>query len=339
MSGRQVSFATLWLAGLVALLPGSAAHGLSTEARSGPIDVQIELTPDAPLIGDALVLRIEVKADSGVEVLMPEFGEALDRFRIVDFVPREQINEAGQTIYSQRYTLQAPASGPHMLPAILIEFVDRRPGQKPAPEDQDAYELLTQGLPFEVASVMPDRTAGELNPAMGRLERPGRSSLHWGWWIGGLGGLAGGVAFVALRMTRRDKKISAWETACAALDELLSGPRPRPEQIGPFFVTLSDIVRRYLELRFSLRSPELTTERFLDLVAHSPDLSRRHQSLLRDFLNQCDLVKFAGHVPSTEAIDEAAETARLFLDETREGDEATDPDPSEPATPSEELLT
>ncbi|MEE3327990.1 MAG: hypothetical protein VX252_11700 [Myxococcota bacterium] len=328
--------AALGCIGLLALLPGSGAQGLSTEAQSGPVDVQIELTPEAPVIGDALVLKIRVTADSGVEVLMPEFGEALDRFRIVDFVPREEIDEAGRTIYSQRYTLQAPASGPHLLPALLIEFVDRRPGQKPAPDGQDAYEILTQGLPFAVASVMPDRTASQLMPPMGPLQGPQGSGVHWGWWGVGLGVLAAALVFMAVRATRRGQRLSAWETACAELDALLSGPRPGPEDIGPFFVALSDIVRRYLELRFSLRSPELTTERFLDLMADSPDLSRRHQQLLRDFLNQCDLVKFAGHIPSAKAIDEAAQTARRFLDETREGDESTHPDPT---APSEALRT
>ena len=53
---------------------------------------------------------------------------------------------------------------------------------------------------------------------------------------------------------------------------------------------LSDVVRTYLENRFDMRAPELTTEEFLESVSDSPDLTRDHQTLLRQFLRQADLV-------------------------------------------------
>ncbi|MAI77480.1 MAG: hypothetical protein CL917_00905 [Deltaproteobacteria bacterium] len=294
------------------------SHGLSTDSQSGPVQVHVEVLPDAPLIGDPIRLRVEVKAEPEVEVLMPEFGEALDRFRIVDFVPRESIDDSGNTVYEQRYTLQAPASGSHTIPAILIEFVDRRPGRNLAPQNQDAYEILTEGLPFEVASVMPESAEAELAPALGRLEKPSAMASNPSIWIIVLLALIGVASFLAFRSFRRSSTMSAWEIAHQELEGLLSSPRPQAHAMGPFFVDLSDIVRRYLEGRFSLRSPELTTERFLELVVGSPDLGRKHQSLLRNFLNQCDLVKFAGHIPTEESIEEAIEAARRFLDETRE---------------------
>ena len=310
----QFLFHATWLV----LIPGLESQAGSTEARSGPVEVQIELSPEAPIMGDPLTLKVEVTADRNVEVLMPEFGEALDRFRIVNFFPREEINEAGRTVYSQNYTLQAPVSGPHTIPAILIEFIDMRAGQNSAPDGQDAYEILTEGIPFEVASVMPESTRTELHPPLGRLEKPDSSQTHLFFWGMGSLILLGLAMACAWYFLKRDPTTSAWEIAQQELDALLLAPRPGPEDIGPFFVALSDIVRRYLENRFSLRSPELTTERFLELVSDSPDLSRKHQSLLRNFLNQCDLVKFAGHIPTSEAIEEVIRAARLFLDETRE---------------------
>ena len=54
------------------------------------------------------------------------------------------------------------------------------------------------------------------------------------------------------------------------------------------------IIRRYLEDRFELRAPELTTEEFLTVAGTPVLLSHEHQKLLRDFLRQADLVKFAG---------------------------------------------
>ena len=94
--------------------------------------------------------------------------------------------------------------------------------------------------------------------------------------------------------------------------------RPGAETMDAFYVQLSLIVRRYLENRFSLRSPELTTEEFLNEMGRSPDLARSHQQLLRDFLVQADLVKFAGHRPEAEVVAESIAAAERFLEDTRD---------------------
>jgi hypothetical protein len=77
-------------------------------------------------------------------------------------------------------------------------------------------------------------------------------------------------------------------------------------------------VRRYLEDRFDLRAPELTTEEFLESVQRAPHLGQDHQVLLREFLRQADLVKFAGLKPAADDVERSVAAARRFLDETRE---------------------
>ena len=77
-------------------------------------------------------------------------------------------------------------------------------------------------------------------------------------------------------------------------------------------------MRRYLEDRFDLRAPELTTEEFLALAGSASNLSRDHQLLLRDFLRQADLVKFAGVRASEDEIRRSSDLAVRFLEETRE---------------------
>jgi len=304
------------------------AHGTADaavqESRLGPVTAVVRLTPEDPVIGDPMTLSIEVLAEEGVEGLMPEFGEALERFSIIDFVPRERLDPDGRTRFSQRYTLQSPRSGEHVLPSILIEFVDRRPGHDPAPEGLDAYELLTDPLSFEVASVVLDADDLELSPPMGALPaRGGDAGSPWLW--------AGGVLLIVLAIAPfaraawlrlRDQAAlrSAYELARSELDALLAGPDPgsSADRIDDFFVELSGIMRRYLERRFQLRSPELTTERFLEVVSDSPDLSDSHQVLLRDFLRQSDLVKFAHVIPDEQSIQDAVDAVSSFVEETRD---------------------
>jgi hypothetical protein len=140
-------------------------------------------------------------------------------------------------------------------------------------------------------------------------------------------------AWLAQRARARQR--SAYDLARAQLQELLAAPLPGPEQMDAFFVALSGIVRRYLEDRFWLRSPELTTEEFLDELSGSPDLSSAHQDLLRDFLRRADLVKFAHVIPDAEDVQDSVRSARRFLDETRASEPlsptATAPARTEPA--------
>ena len=195
-------------------------------------------------------------------------------------------------------------------------------GSPPAPDGQDAYEVLTDPIPFTVESVLPEAAAATLSPPLGRLEPlQSPTTPRWPWVIGVL--LAGLVAlpWVArkLRAIRDQAAVrSAWEIARTELDELLTGPPPDKENIDAYFVRLSGIVRTYLEARFGVRSPELTTERFLEAASDSPELSESHQLLLRDLLLQCDLVKFAQVVPTESTIQDIIALAGRFIDETQD---------------------
>lgn len=129
-----------------------------------------------------------------------------------------------------------------------------------------------------------------------------------------------------MRWRRRAQRLTAYQLARARLDRLLAKPFPGPQQVDPFFVELSAIVRRYLEDRFELRAPELTTEEFLVAVGQAgafcresfSAISPEHQALLREFLRLADLVKFAGIQPSNDDIRQSIDAAGRFLDETQQ---------------------
>jgi type II secretory pathway pseudopilin PulG len=308
--------------------PG-VADVLERSAQRGPVEVLLRLEPAAPVIGDAIHLEIEALAEEGVELLMPEFGEALDRFLILDFAPSEGIAEDGRTRSLQRYTLQPPMSGPQSVPPLLVEFVDRRPGSRPAPEGSDAYELLTERLDFEVQSVLPEDALAELRPMPGTLAPLGsRAGPLWLWLLilAVLLAVAAPFAYRAWQRAQVERrKRTAHQIAVEALEALLAwGSHPKDDEIEKFYIELSGIIRRYLEDRFNLRSPELTTEEFLTVASRSPDLSPEMRSLLSGFLTRADLVKFAGFVPTPEQISESIESAGRFLQETRDSAEVAE---------------
>lgn len=313
-----------------------AAADISKTNELGPVTVTARLSPAEPKLGDEITFEIRVEAEPHVEVLMPEFGEALNRYSILNYVPRQRIDDKGKTVLTQQYTLQPYLSGPQTIPPILIEFVDHRPGQQAAPEDADAYEILTDALAFEVRSVLPATAGNELKPPLGELELP-REFSRVSMAVGVLCGVAATTAAIVLwlvwrRRRRRARRRNAYEVARTRLDQLLARPMPQDAAaIEQFFVEISAIVRRYLEDRFELRAPELTTEEFLGLAGSASHLSTDHQYLLRDFLKQADLVKFAG-VRATEAeIRRSSDLAAQFLEETRENAPLVEEVPGESA--------
>lgn len=306
----------------------SVASGEAIERHYelGPVAVELSVRPAKPVIGDIVELRLEARAEPGVELLMPEFGEALGRFEIVDFAPSESQGQGGGSEARQTYRLQPSRSGAQSIPALRVEFVDRRDGHPPAPEGEDAYEILTERVALEVKPVLAADAPLELRPPHPDLgpRRIGGLPL-WGWLLG-----AGAVLALASPLLWRawtayqahQRQRSAYEIARSELDALLARGRPQAETVDAFYVQLSLIVRSYLENRFALRSPELTTEEFLNEMGRSPDLARSHQQLLRDFLVQADLVKFAGYRPEAEIVSQSIAAAERFLEDTREAPHA-----------------
>lgn len=65
------------------------------------------------------------------------------------------------------------------------------------------------------------------------------------------------------------------------------------EQSRPYAIESSAIIRRYIEARFDLDAPTRSTEEFLAEAQQSPKLAPEDQTRLADFLQCCDLLKFA----------------------------------------------
>lgn len=125
---------------------------------------------------------------------------------------------------------------------------------------------------------------------------------------------------------RRARTRPPFEAALERLEQIR--PLMQPALAREFCIAVSDIVRGYIELRFAVTATHQTTEEFLVNLLESPKPSLlRHRALLSDFLQQCDLVKFAGLSLTVENMLSLHESARAFLLETAkpepEADKAT----------------
>lgn len=84
-----------------------------------------------------------------------------------------------------------------------------------------------------------------------------------------------------------------------------------------FCIAVSDAVRAYLEERFNLRAPERTTEEFLRDLQKTSVLTSEQKLSLANFLEQCDLVKFARFEPPESSLREMHESALRLVHETQ----------------------
>jgi hypothetical protein len=132
-----------------------------------------------------------------------------------------------------------------------------------------------------------------------------------------------------LRRRRRPRVLLPFEIALQRLEEMRA--LMQPEDAREFSIAVSDVVRRYIEERFAVTATHRTTEEFLhDLLESSHAPLARHRALLSEFLQQCDLVKFAGMSLTLQNMESLHQSARAFVLETAKPDEPAARGPARP---------
>jgi len=94
--------------------------------------------------------------------------------------------------------------------------------------------------------------------------------------------------------------------------ELIRGEiaRMNPYQ---FSIRASDVLRRYVTQQYGLPATRQTSIEFLTAAAKAPSFSADDKSLLEDFLNRCDLIKFARYEATTSDSELLLEEAIRFV--------------------------
>ncbi len=137
--------------------------------------------------------------------------------------------------------------------------------------------------------------------------------------------LAGGL-LVWLWRRRRRREVPpppAGQWALAEIERIEGLGLTANGEVERYHTLLSDVVRRYLELRFQLPASQQTTPEFLQATATSGLLAPGQQALLGGFLERCDLAKFARAGFSADECRQVAGMARTFVEQTTASKPAT----------------
>ena len=99
--------------------------------------------------------------------------------------------------------------------------------------------------------------------------------------------------------------MSPIERAWVELERLLGKGLPGRGRYKDLYVELTMVGRRYIQRKYGIKAPHMTTEEFLREAKPSDELRR--------FLESADMVKFAGVEATPEMADEATQSARDYL--------------------------
>ena len=106
--------------------------------------------------------------------------------------------------------------------------------------------------------------------------------------------------------------MSPIDRAWVELDRLIKKGLPGRGRYKDFYVELTMVVRRYVQRKYGIKAPHLTTEEFLR-NNRIVELSNNRIAELKAFLESADMVKFAGVEATPEMADAATDSARGYL--------------------------
>lgn len=181
---------------------------------------------------------------------------------------------------------------------------------------------------------LPSVASGPATNALRDIKPPVEIPSGWAWlaWVVGALALAA-LAYWAWSYWRKKRAetppapvIPAHIRAKQKLAEALA----LIHQPKEFCIVVSDTVRWYLEERFDFHAPERTTEEFLHELRGTNLLTPDQKDSLVEFLNRCDLVKFARYEPGEPELRNLHAAALRLIEET-EPPPVDEPNPVQPA--------
>ena len=302
---------TIILAALLQALPAGQAYLKQLQPR------------DSVLIADQLEYGFQLDSVAeGTRIALPDFSRAsndtltLVRGWQIDTTARLRVRQPGAKGRARLYNLRgsivlAPfEEGTYRLPDFAVL--------------RDADTLLCEGMELEVKTMPVDTAAFQIHDIKGQMRYPLtlRELLPW---IGLLWLLAVLVILtVSLIQIRRRRAAGdtaaprdpAYIVALRELDKWRGDKFWAPERQKTFYSGITDTLKTYIEDRFGVDAPEMTTAELFDALRQADDLPADLREELRDLFERADFVKFAKHVASDEDNARALPTAVRFVTST-----------------------
>lgn len=269
--------------------------------EKGGIDFKVESDVVRIDPGRSVFLTVSLKADESANIELPDLRERVVGFSIAEDFAEEPVRDKDGK-------------------------VTKTANWKLVPEPCAAvYKIKPFAIAGNIAGPVYFESPAEREPVTGAMEvEPKKDLPPLSWKLVGLiasvlvalSAIAALLWLLVRWIVRkiREHRMSPIERAWVELDRLIKKGLPGRGRYKDFYVELTMVVRRYVQRKYGIKAPHLTTEEFLREIgqgssacvpAGSKDLER--------FLESADMVKFAGVEATPEMADEATDSARKYL--------------------------
>jgi hypothetical protein len=288
-------------------------------AERGALKFTVEARPKQAWLGDPIQVALNFHTPEDCLVQLPtasDFGDL--KARVVD-EPDPRPGPDGGLDWRRTFVVETFSSGTLEIPPLVAKYVREPTGATTQPIFEN--ELVTDTLKIEVRSALTTQDSPDHPRDITGTLLPPKPRQLWPWLVL-VGGLlvAAVAAYVLVRFLRgrglRAAPPIAPEVWALRMLAQLRADEVETDGAREFYYQLSEIVRAYIEKKFALAAPEMTTEEFLVKLARDQTALPYDTDRLRAFLEACDIVKYAAYRPRRADAEQGLGTARAFVNET-----------------------
>ena len=275
-------------------------------SRNG-IDLSVDADRTQIDPAQSVFLRVTLRTPSDRTATPPDLRDRVLGFSLAeDFAEEPRRETDGSTVQVVNWRLlPEPCADVYKIRPFVVKASPKLLSSR---AEEGQYSFVAGPVKFEPPAAREPVTGGmECDP---KKDLPPLSWKLVGWITlalavaaGVVAGIVAAVRYLARRV--REHRMSPIERAWAELDRLLKKGLPGRGRYTDFYVELTMVVRRYIQRKYGISAPHMTTEEFLRTAKPSDEL--------RQFLESADLVKFAGVEATPDMADAATDSARDYL--------------------------
>ncbi|QEM12918.1 hypothetical protein [Mucilaginibacter rubeus] len=290
--------------------------GFYQTGRAQNFGAKATLNKNTILIGEQTQLNLSVRFHTQDNVTFPKVPDSIGKIQVVKVKADTVSDKSDLSIktITRHYTITAFDSGRYAIPSYVFKSA--------------VGDLPTETLTLDVKTVAVDTTKGFYD-----IKQP--LAVHytfWDWlhdnwklvigiWLG-LMAIAGAIYYL---LKRPKKEVVVEEVkpdvplhiqALQKLEEIKSKQLWQHDQVKQYYIELSDVVREYLEKRYTIQALEQTTEEIFASLRNM-DIASEDRNLLRQLLVLSDMVKFAKEKPAAHENEKSMDNAVTFIKDTQ----------------------
>ncbi len=289
-----------------------------------PQDITVKSNPDtsAILMGDQIGFTVSVTFPKGTNAGLDTKTDTLaGKIVILGRSPRDTATTAdGKMIITDRYLITSFDSGYYSIPPFYAEV---RSGDSLRRYYSD-YSFLQVNRP----DVAPKDTTDVIFDIVPPRKAPVTFREILPYLV--IAVIAAIVIYLLARFLPRNPlrrfvrppvpKEPAHVIAMRELTKLKEEELWQKGEVKEYYSRLSDIIRRYIDDRYGISSPELTTDETVRMLQKAAVTTSGQMTLVKELLSLSDMVKFAKYMPQAEIHEKSYDDAVRFVEMTREPD-------------------